>query len=413
VGILLSNISDLQNSIGVIISYSLYSANTASPWKHKFLYKPIFKWRLYMEIYVTHPGDTLAGLAKAYGISADSIAKLNQLNDPQRLVPGLSLLLPVGREHKPIMAELSAALSPGAESALREEMLPALTWLCVQSASFTADGQIFMPEAQKLLEAAKAKAVTPLLVLSNLGSSGFFSQLAHKIITDSVAAKAMAERLPGLLEAQGYGGMAVNFQYVPDFDRQALTDFVGGLSVALHRAGFYLFCYLPPKPGAHDFKALAECADRLILLCHGYGGVDTPPQAIAPITQLSSDAEQAVALVPPEKLLLSVSAYGCSWALPWRSGARGEYLSCRLAVDMAIAGGFDIKLDRAAIAPFFTVSSGSDGRLVRYEDCRSIVAKLNVVQRLGLGGLELYTGDRLYRPALKLVQDRFWGHKLI
>jgi spore germination protein YaaH len=319
----------------------------------------------------------------------------------------------VGKEHKPAMTELSAALSPGAESALRDELLPALTWLCVQSASFTADGQIFMPKAQALLESARANAVTPLLVLSNLGSSGFSPQLAHKIITDPIAAKAMAGSLPGFLEAQGYGGVAVNFQYVPEFDRQALTDVVGGLSAALHRAGFYLFCYLPPRPGVHDFKALADCADRLILLCHGYGGIDTPPQAIAPIQQLNADTEQAVALVPPEKLLLSVSSYGCSWTLPWRSGARGEYLSCRLAVDMAIAGGADIRLDRAAQAPFFTVGSEAGRRLIRYEDCRSIWAKLNVVQRLGMGGLELYTGDRLYRPGLRLVQDRFWGRKLI
>jgi spore germination protein YaaH len=270
-----------------------------------------------------------------------------------------------------------------------------------------------MPKAQTLLESAKANAVTPLLVLSNLGSSGFSPQLAHKIITDSAAAKSMIESLPSLLEAQGYGGVAVNFQYVPDFDRQALTDFVGSLSSVLHRAGFYLFCYLPPRPGVHDFNALSQCADRLILLCHCYGGIDTPPQAIAPIAQLSSDTEQAVALVPPEKLLLSVSSYGCSWTLPWRSGVRGEYLSCRLAVDMAIAGRVDIKLDRSAQAPFFTVSSGAGRRLVRYEDCRSIGAKLNVVQRLGLGGLELYSGDRLYRPGLRLVQDRFWGRKLI
>ena len=47
-----------------------------------------------MEIYVVRGGDSLYGIARRYGTDAAELARINQLNDPARLVPGMALLVP-------------------------------------------------------------------------------------------------------------------------------------------------------------------------------------------------------------------------------------------------------------------------------------------------------------------------------
>lgn len=49
-----------------------------------------------MEIYVVRGGDSLYGIARRYGTDAAELARINQLNDPARLVPGMALLVPGG-----------------------------------------------------------------------------------------------------------------------------------------------------------------------------------------------------------------------------------------------------------------------------------------------------------------------------
>lgn len=40
-----------------------------------------------MEIYVVRGGDSLYGIARRYGTDAAELARINQLNDPARLLP--------------------------------------------------------------------------------------------------------------------------------------------------------------------------------------------------------------------------------------------------------------------------------------------------------------------------------------
>ena len=44
-----------------------------------------------MEIYVVRGGDSLYGIARRYGTDAAELARINQLNDPARLVPGMTI----------------------------------------------------------------------------------------------------------------------------------------------------------------------------------------------------------------------------------------------------------------------------------------------------------------------------------
>lgn len=375
-----------------------------------------------MELYIVRPGDSLSAIAKSHHTSPEALVRRNQLGDPRRLCPGLSLVLEGKAEAAPAVTELCAALSPQAEPELADTLLPHLSWLCVQGSRLTAQGGLSLPEQEQLLRRAQWHRAVPLLTVSNLGQGGFSPALAHALISREEAGRALTDNILKALEAQGYQGLDLNFQYLYPFDRAAYSAFARRLGEALHTAGYYFFCSLAPKTQAtveaplcagQDYAALGAAADRLILLAHGWGGAFTAPQAIAPLDRVTAALDYACALIPRGKLLLSLSWGGCAWVLPWRQGDEARPMSAALAVDTAVSAGAEIRYDPAAQAPFFLCpGAGGRRRVIWYEDSRSLLARLELAQSRGLAGVSLWPQDRLYRPGLHMLQSRCTGEKL-
>jgi len=46
------------------------------------------------DIYLVHPGDNLWNIAKRFGLAPESIVKVNNLVDPDRIYPGQQLIIP-------------------------------------------------------------------------------------------------------------------------------------------------------------------------------------------------------------------------------------------------------------------------------------------------------------------------------
>lgn len=375
-----------------------------------------------MELYIVRPGDSLSAIARSYHTSPELLVRRNQLGDPRRLCPGLSLVLEGKGGSVPSAAELCAALSPQAQPELVETLLPGLSWLCVQGSLLTARGGLTLPRQEELLRRAHRHQALPLLTVSNLGQGGFSPALANKLLRQKEAARALTDNILNALESQGYRGIDLNFQYLYPFDREPYSDFARCLGEALHAAGYYFFCSLAPKTQAtadsplcagQDYAALGAAADRLILLAHGWGGAYTAPQAIAPLDRVTAALEYACGLIPGGKLLLSLSWGGCSWVLPWRQGDAARPMSATLAVDTAVSAGAEIRYDAVAQAPFFLCPcAGGKRRIIWYEDSRSLMARLELALDRGLAGVSLWPQDRLYRPGLHMLQSRCTGEKI-
>lgn len=376
-----------------------------------------------MEIYLVRPGDNVAALARRWGLSVKEFTQLNQLSDPKRLTPGLSLVVPsAGPGHRPSL-ECCGALSTWARSSISQELLPGLSWLCCLSATVTAEGQLKSPDSVPLLEAAARHRAIPLLTVANLSSSGYSALLAHEVLCRPQAVSSLLDHILSALEKQSYQGVNLGFQYLFPFDREAYSNFVRQAAERLHAQGYYLFVSLAPKTvlleeaplcAAHDYKALGACADRLILLCHGWGSGCTAPQAIAPADRVQATLDYAVQKLPAGKLLLSISSQGCSWALPWRQGDEARPLSSPLAVNLAVSSGAEIRYDNTAQAPFFTYTDAlGQRRIVWYEDGRSILSRLQMACGYGLAGVNLWCIDRLYRPGLELLRTGYSVEKFV
>ena len=370
-----------------------------------------------MQIYLTQTGDTLPALARRFRTEAAALARLNQLSDPQNLTPGLALLIP-GSEAAPTQVlEISAGIAPGFPAGLQQELHSALSFACLYGSSLEKEGLSVPPDCRGLSQAARTEGALPLLALSSGGDAA----LIHRLLTGAETAAAFFESLTPALENSGCQGLYLSLEALYPFDREALAAFLEKLADRLHRQGAFLMMALPPlgqtarepllryglEPLLHGAPA-----DRVVLLGYGWGDPQSPPQPTAPLDRLRAALDGLPSSLPPEKLLLGLSVYGCRWTVPWQPGNPGRALPHTAAVDLAVACGAQVQLSRAAMASCFRfVDDLGLSQQVWFEDVRSFQARLELVREYGLAGVHIWTANRLCRPLMPLLQSRFSPEK--
>ena len=376
-----------------------------------------------MEIYVVRGGDSLYGIARRYGTDAAELARINQLNDPSRLVPGMALLVPGGTADRRAV-EVNAYAYPAISDAVMAETMPYLTFVCPFWNQADAAGGLLPIEDARMIAAAYADNAAPLLTVTNLGRSGGFSgEIAHALFTDKIAQDALFENIFSVLRIKNYYGVNFNIEYVYPYDRDSYSQFLCRAADELHPRGYFLSTAIAPKESAeqegllytaHDYAAHGRYADRVIIMTYEWGYTYSAPQAVSPVNRMRRVLEYAVGEIPPGKILMGFSNYGYSWRLPWRQGDAATVISNAAAMNLAASAGAEIKFDRTAQAPFFTYTDAAGvRRVVWFEDARSVRARLELVNEYGLAGISCWTVNRLYRPGLELLQGMFDAEKVI
>lgn len=125
----------------------------------------------------------------------------------------------------------------------------------------------------------------------------------------------MSRAVREILEhAADYDGVNLDIEYLGQRQtgdalaetRREYVEFVGMVADALHAQGKELSLSLHPAntwfPG-HDWEALGQVADRLVIMAYGY--TSSGPQ---PVTKVTEAVDLAVQAVPAEKLLLGLLA---------------------------------------------------------------------------------------------------------
>ena len=377
-----------------------------------------------MQIYLVKSGDSLWQIARRFSSSVAALAALNQLSDPSRLVPGQSLVIPGGAERPRREAEVNAYVFLNAAKEVLAETLPSLTWLSPFSHRAAPDGALVPIADGPLIEAALAACVAPQLVVTNLGESGgFSSDLAHAVLTDEAVQERLLSSLLALVREKGYRGVNLDFEYIYPFDRDSYSQFVRRTAELLHAAGRPLSVALAPKESdskegllysAHDYRALGAAADRAVLMTYEWGYLYGAPQAVSPVDRMRKVLDYAVGVIPPGKLLMGFSNYAYDWTLPWKQGTAARLLTNAGAVELAVSRGAEIRYDPRAQAPWFRYTDG-EGRahVVWFEDARSAQARMRLVEEYGLAGLSIWTADRLWRPALAVLESLFCVEKTL
>ena len=138
------------------------------------------------------------------------------------------------------------------------------------------------------------------------------------------------------------------------------------------------------------------------------------PQAISPVNRIRRVLDYAVTVIPRRKILLGISNYAYDWTLPWKQGSAARVLSDAAAVELAVSRGAEIRFDETAAAPWFNyVDAERRAHIVWFEDARSVLARLRLVEEYRLAGISIWTINQRNRPLWKVIEGAFNAEKLL
>ena len=371
---------------------------------------------------ITHTvqqGDTLLSIAQKHGLSLRQLYRNNPiLNGFPELWPGQTLIISYQEEPEQT-AEFNGYAYPFIDLGLLRQVLPYLTWLTPFTYGFTPDGTLIIPEDGILLSMARDYSVSPLMHLSTLTQEGSFSsELASNLLHDPSAQQALIENVISNITQKNYGGLDVDFEFLPAEDALLYVEFLRQLKNRLSPLNLPLITALAPKtyadqPGllyeGHNYAQIGSVSDAVLLMTYEWGYTYSSPMAVAPLPNVRRVLEYALTEIPAGKIFLGLPAYGYDWPLPYVKGeTRATSISCRHAVKLAAKYSVEIQYDAYSQSPWFRYRSES-GQLheVWFEDARSIQAKLSLIQEYGLRGAGYWNLMRPFPENWQVVNAAF------
>mgnify|MGYP005955170141 CR=1 FL=1 len=357
------------------------------------------------EIYLVRPGDTLYSIAGETGVSVLTLVQNNPvLAQGQPLYAGEVLALDlVGEKDGPLT--VNGYAYPHIRQEILRQALPFLTDLSIFIYGFREDGSLIIPGDSWLLAEAELFGVGAVMVFGSIDESGSFSsEKASRLFQDQALQDIVLDHILQEMEEKGYRGVDMDFEYISKEDAAAYFTFLGNARQRLHANGFFLHVDLAPKtyagqPGllyeAHDYGIIGTLADSVLVMTYEWGYAYGPPMPVAPLPQVEQVLQYAVSEIPSWKIQMGIPNYGYDWQLPYQSGTRAVTLGNQEAVLLASQVGAEIQFEESVQTPTFQYTRAGIDHQVWFEDARSIAAKLNLAESLGLGGVAYWN---LMRP---------------
>ncbi len=348
--------------------------------------------------HVVRPGESLYLIGLQYQVPVSEIIRANpQITNPAQLTVGQTITIPE-REINFGPIQVNGYAFPNINRETLRKTLPYLTYLSIFSYQVNADGSLDTIEDTELIQAARAARVAPLMVITNIGESGGFdSDLASTILNSESIQDTLINNVIQVMQQKNYSGLDIDFEYVYPRDRENYNNFLRKVVSRLRPLGFTVTTALAPKTSAtqqgrlyeaHDYPVHGALADHVILMTYEWGYTYSPPQAVAPINEIRKVLNYAVTAIPRQKIFMGIPNYGYNWTLPFQEGTAAQTISNVGAVNLARRVGAAIQFDPVAQAPFFRYYD-ENGRQheVWFEDARSILAKLTLANEFRLGGV--------------------------
>ena len=370
-------------------------------------------------VHAVQPGETLYSIAQSYGVSLRQLWRNNwSLSGNAALQPGQELVISY-LDTKIGAALLNGYAYPFIDPALLAEQLPYLTDLAPFTYGITASGGLLPLADEALISAARQRGTAPVMHLSTLTESGQFStERAEAVLSDEAMQAELIRQVIETIQAKGFAGLDVDFEYLPGSLSGAYAAFLARLRQILRPLGRFVWAALAPKTSAdqrgllyegHDYAALGRAVDAALLMTYEWGYTYGPPMAVAPLPNVRAVLDYAVTELPSAKVLLGVPNYGYDWPLPFVQGqTRAQSISNQRAIELAIQYSIAIQYDETAQAPYFHYTDGSGTvHEVWFEDARSLEAKLRLISDYGFLGAGIWNIMRPFSQ-LWLVADSLY-----
>jgi spore germination protein len=396
-----------------------------------------------MGIHVVSTGENLWAISNRYGVSMQTIVELNGLPSTRSLVPGLALYIPDNqlpiRSYKiksgdqfwklarrfntdiksilganpgvdpnqlfigqiinipsPVKLKLSTLgfLVPSggiAVLSILDSLAGQLTYLAVVAYSFTAKGYAYNEiEDSAIVARSKQLNITPLLMIRNFTGVDFSAELAGHVLANAVYRRNLILSIVNLTRQRGFGGVSIDFEFIPPPQRNDFNLFLRELKNALGELILHVNVHaktadIPTNRiiGAYDYAAIGNIADMVAVMTIDYGYPGGPPDPIAPIWWMKQVVQYSITQINPRKLQIAMPLYGYDKVV----GTNATHaMSVVAAQNQAISTGSPIQFDQRSMSPWYRHWSTGVEHIVWYEDIRSFIEKYRMMDVYQLSG---------------------------
>ena len=320
----------------------------------------------------------------------------------------------------PLQPEIAtnAYVYPFADEETIRTTLPYLTYLSIFSYGIEPDGSLVMLNGDEwLIELARQYGATPVMMLTSLSQEGYFSnELAMQVLSNAQVQDILIDNIADTMAEKGYGAVDVDFEYISNEYAEAYAAFLAKLREKVEPLGFEVFAALAPKKSAdqsgllyegHDYRLIGDAVDAVQLMTYEWGFTYGPPMAVSPMYEVRDVVDYALSEIDNDKIMLGVPNYGYDWPLPYVPGTTaatplGNQAALRLAKEVRA----EIQYDPMSQAPFFRYFDVRGEKpvehIVWFEDAKSVLAMLDLVEEKDLKGIGVWNAMR-YFPQLWLV----------
>lgn len=348
---------------------------------------------------ITTRNETTADeISRQYGIREKQLFRNNYVLSGNNQIPANTFVV-LKYENEPIKQKIIGGYAYDFISTDRLlSVINYLTYVMPFTYGFTPGANLVKPNDEYILDVAKDADVMALMHISTLTEEGVFdSNLPSLIFENPEAEKNLIDNIVDEVLSKDYGGVDIDFEYLPREDKDGYITFTKKLSDALHEVGKILVIAVPPKTSDEqegllvegiDYGALGENADYVLIMAYEYGYKFGPAMAIAPVDEVRKVLDYAITRIENEKILLGISNYGYDWTLPYvRGESDAPSISTVQAINLARMYGSEIMFDDISMAPYFFYTD-EEGREheVWFEDARSFEAKILLIQEYNLAG---------------------------
>ena len=370
--------------------------------------------------YLVQPGDNLWSISRRFQVSYQQLAAANRIPVNQPLQIGFRLYIPqrpkTNAEFNAYVEPRGTSVAPVLESSARDAA-PYLTYLAPFSFQALRDGSLKEPLLNNFPAIAKANNNVLMMVITNQENDQFSAELGRILLNDIPIQDRFLNNIVTTAKKYNFRDIHFDFEHLRPADREAYNQFLRKAKTRFKREGWLLSTALAPKTSAtqqgqwyeaHDYKAHGEIVDFVVIMTYEWGYSGGPAMAVSPIGPVRNVLEYAISEMPASKIMMGQNLYGYDWTLPFVQGTIAKAVSPQQAIALAAANHVQIQYDTRAQAPFFkyTDKNGKQHE-VWFEDARSIQAKFNLIKELGLRGMSYWKLGLSFPQNWLLITENF------
>ena len=171
-------------------------------------------------------------------------------------------------------------------------------------------------KVMSFLKGEKAQTeVFPLVNNFDSISNQWNPELTAKFMADANARQRFRTELMSFLATEQYKGLTLDIESFPDDSRDDYHELVSELYGDLHAKGLKLYVAVPVNDKSFDYAGIAAVSDGLILMNYDEHYPGSEPGAVASQEWFVKNLQEALQVVPKDKIICAVANYGYDWAM--------------------------------------------------------------------------------------------------